>query len=152
MPVIISHNICFFKLARLHHSFHLLKQHMPYRWKYRTFHRPSTKRQSERDTMMSENERCFQSQSLESASLSSEETESNHTGGASDDSSISIAAAETRNVNQWKIVVLVVIAVVAGICGACTYAITQFQEEDDFQIQVRCTVLPETLPPIYSPS
>jgi hypothetical protein len=99
-----------------------------------------------------DNERWYQSQSLESASLSSEETESNHTGGVSDDSSISIAAAETREVNQWKIVVLVVIAVVAGICGAGTYAITKFQEEDNFQIQVRCTVLPGTLPLIYSPS
>jgi hypothetical protein len=98
-----------------------------------------------------ENERCYQSQSSQSASLSSEETGSNHTGGVSDDSSISIAGAESREVNKWKIVVLVVIALVAAICGAVTYAMTQFHEEDVFQIQVRCTVLPETLPTLYSP-
>jgi hypothetical protein len=84
-----------------------------------------------------EHERCSQSQSSKSVSLSSEETESNHTGGGSDDSSITIAAAETKDVNQWKNVVIVVIAIVAGICGAGAYAATQFQEEDDFQIQVR---------------
>jgi hypothetical protein len=85
-----------------------------------------------------EHERCYRSQSFsESASLSSEETETNHTGGGSDDSSITIAAAETKDVNQWKIVVLVVIGIVAAICGAGTYAITQFQEEDDFHFQVR---------------
>lgn len=101
-----------------------------------------------------EHEIYYQSQSSESASLSSEETETNHTGGVSDDSSISIAAAETRDVNQWKIVVLVVIAVVAGVCGAAAYSMTKFKEEDDFQIQVRwdelCTVLPG-IRPLYSP-
>ena len=84
-----------------------------------------------------EHERCYQSQSSDSVSLSSEETETNHTGGGSDDSSITIAAAETKDVHQWKIVVIVVIAIVAGICGAGTYATTKFHEEDDFQIQVR---------------
>jgi hypothetical protein len=82
-------------------------------------------------------ERCYQSQSSESVSLSSEETETNHTGVVSNDSSITIAAAETKDVNQWKIVAIVVLAVMAAMCGAGTYATTKFHEEDNFQIEVR---------------
>jgi hypothetical protein len=54
----------------------------------------------------------------------------------SDDSSITIAA-ETKDVNQWKIVVLVGAGIVAAICGAGTYAITQFKRKTIFHFQVR---------------
>jgi hypothetical protein len=81
-------------------------------------------------------DRDHQSQSSESASLSGG-TDTNHTGEVSNDSSISIARAETKAVNRTKIVVLAVIAIAATACGAATYFFTKSEEEDDFHIQVR---------------
>jgi hypothetical protein len=74
--------------------------------------------------------------SSESASLSAG-TDTNHTGEVSNDSSISIARAETKAVNRSKIVVLAVIAIAATACGAATYFFTKSEEEDDFHSQVR---------------
>jgi hypothetical protein len=83
-------------------------------------------------------ERDHQSLSSDSASLSSGTgTETNNTGEVSNDSSISIARAETKAVNRSKIVVLVVIAIAATACGAATYFFTKSEEEDDFHSQVR---------------
>jgi hypothetical protein len=81
-------------------------------------------------------ERDHQSSSSESASVSAG-TETNNTGEVSNDSSLSIARAETRAVNRSKIVVLVVIAIAATACGAATYFFTKSEEEDDFHSQVR---------------
>jgi hypothetical protein len=81
-------------------------------------------------------ERDHQSLSSESASLSSG-TETNHTGGVSNDSSISLARAETKAVNRSKIIVLLVIAIAATACGTATYFFTKSEEEDDFHSQVR---------------
>jgi hypothetical protein len=81
-------------------------------------------------------EQGYQSYSSESASLSGG-TETNHTGEVSNDSSLSIARAETKAVNRSKIVVLVVIAIAAAACGAATYFFTKSEEEDDFHSQVR---------------
>jgi hypothetical protein len=77
-----------------------------------------------------------QSLSSESASLSAG-TDTNHTGEVSNDSSLSIARAETKAVNRTKIIVLVVIAIAAAACGAATYLFTKSEEEDDFHSQVR---------------
>jgi hypothetical protein len=77
-----------------------------------------------------------QSLSSESASLSAG-TDTNHTGEVSNDSSLSIARAETKAVNRTKIIVLVVIAIAATACGAATYLFTKSEEEDDFHSQVR---------------
>lgn len=94
---------------------------------------PSTKSEAKQDTMSDNDEN---EQSSESASLSSG-TESNHTGGVSNASSISLARAETNAVNRSKIVVLAVIAIAAAACGAATYFFTKSEEEDDFHSQVR---------------
>jgi hypothetical protein len=83
---------------------------------------------------MSDNDENEKSQSL--SSESAEGTETNHTG-VSNDSSISIARAETRAVNRSKIVVLAVIAIAATACGAATYSFVKFGEEDSFHSQVR---------------
>jgi hypothetical protein len=98
-----------------------------------TFHQPSNKSEAKQDTMSDNDEN---EQSSESASLSSG-TESNHTGGVSNASSISLARAETNAVNRSKIVVLAVIAIAAAACGAATYFFTKSEEEDDFHTQVR---------------
>jgi glycerol uptake facilitator-like aquaporin len=73
--------------------------------------------------------------SSESASLSSG-TETNHTGGVSNDSSLSIARAETRAVNRSKVMVLLVIAIAAAACGTATYFFTSAEEEDNFHSEV----------------
>jgi hypothetical protein len=83
-----------------------------------------------------EHEHGYQSLSSESPSLSAG-TETNHTGGLSDDSSLSIARAETKAVNRSKIVVLVVIVIAATACGAATDFFTKSEEEDDFNSQLR---------------
>jgi hypothetical protein len=100
------------------------------------------KSESKQNTMSNNNEfeheKENRSLSSESASLSSGTgTETNHTGVVSNDSSISIARAETKAVNRSKIVVLVVIAIAATACGAATYFFTKSEEEDDFHSQVR---------------
>jgi hypothetical protein len=106
-----------------------------------TFHQPSTISELKQETMSDndeavEHEKDYQSLSSESASLSAG-TDTNHTGEVSNDSSISIARAETKAVNRSKIVVLVVIAIAAAACGTATYFFTRSEEEDDFHSQVR---------------
>jgi hypothetical protein len=97
-----------------------------------------------------EHEKDNQSLSSESASLSAG-TDTNHTGEVSNDSSISIARAETKAVNRSKIIVLAVIAIAATACGAATYFFTKSEEEDDFHSQVRREwTLHSALIPFYS--